>query len=111
MASRRAAAEAVAPELHEGRLGQQRGAARAAEFQPELLDDAAWARADDEHAVGKEEGFVDVVGDEHDGGAHARPQVRQQLLHAAAGEGVRRAEALIHQQQARVPLPATSQAL
>ncbi|MNF85481.1 hypothetical protein D3C84_678770 [compost metagenome] len=41
------------------------------------------------------------MGDEHHGGADARPDIQQQFLHVQAGQGVEGTERFVHQQQAR----------
>ena len=53
-----------------------------------------------EHAIGDEDGLLDVVRHEQHGQAVPLPDVGQELLHDAARERVERTERLVHQQQA-----------
>ncbi|MNP77323.1 hypothetical protein D3C76_1747290 [compost metagenome] len=39
------------------------------------------------------------MGDKHHGGADARPDVQQQLLHVQTGQGIEGAKGLVHEQQ------------
>ena len=48
--------------------------------------------------VGERDRLLQVVGDEHDGGAGARPQLQQLVLHQRPGLHVERRERLVHQQ-------------
>ena len=63
-------------------------------------DDLAGFEEDD--ALGQVEGFVEIVGDQQDGFADAGEQVAQHGLHLGAGEGIERAEGLVHQQDAGI---------
>ena len=66
----------------------------------EVGDDFAGVEEDD--ALGEVEGFVEVVGDEQDGFADAGEQVAEHGLHLGAGEGIERAEGLVHEQDGGV---------
>ena len=48
------------------------------------------------------DGLVYGMGDEHDGLAGALPDLQQRLAHRIAGNGVERAERLVHQQHRRI---------
>ncbi|MNP38421.1 hypothetical protein D3C76_1319330 [compost metagenome] len=85
--------------MSEFRAGQQAGAAWARKVQAQVFDKATGARAHHQDAVGEEQRFVDIVGDEHHGGADAGPDIQQQLLHAGTGLRVQCAERFVHQQQ------------
>ena len=74
----------------------------------EVGEDAAGVEEDD--AVGEIEGFVEVVGDEEDGLAEALKQGAHHLLHLEAGEGIERAEGLVHEEDGRVGGEGTGQA-
>ena len=65
------------------------------------VGDAARPRAHHHHAVGEEDGLVDRVGDQDDGGPGIEPDFLDQPVHLLAGEGVERAERLVHQQHGR----------
>ncbi len=53
-------------------------------------------------AVGEEDRLGDRVGDEGDGLAGLHPDFLDQQVHLVAGEGVERAERLVHQQHRRI---------
>jgi len=62
------------------------------------LDDAAWARAHDDQAGGEEDRFFHVVGDEEGDLAGPVPYAQDQFLHLPAGERIKGAQRLVHQQ-------------
>ena len=84
--------------------------------QPDLLDPARARQVDrrttsltvagpgghHHDPVGERDRLGEVVGDEDDGRAGARPQVEQLVLHELAGLHVERAERLVHQQDRRL---------
>jgi len=63
--------------------------------------DAARPRGHHVDAVGQENRFLDVVGDEQHRDAELLPDIGQDLLHHHAGLGIERAERLVHQQHLR----------
>src|SRR5712691_17776 len=75
-----------------GRLPEQRGCA--------ALQDAAAVHH--RHLVAEPEGLRHVVGDEQDRLAQARLQAAELVLQQPPGEGIERAEGLVHQQQWRI---------
>lgn len=52
----------------------------------------------DHHSVGEQHRFLDIVGDEDDGGVGAPAQGDQFMLKATTGDGIQRREGLIHEQ-------------
>src|SRR3989344_118254 len=85
-------------EVHELGAGLDRVMARVRQVHRQLGLDATGPGAEHGHAVGHEDGFVDVVGDEKHRLALGLPDAQQQLLHEHAGLVVERAEGLVHQQ-------------
>ncbi|MNG04631.1 hypothetical protein D3C84_877770 [compost metagenome] len=77
--------------------GHQFARAWPGEIQAQVFDDPPGTRTHDQQAVSEEQRFVDVMGDEHHGGADACPDVQQQLLHVQAGQGIEGAKGLVHQ--------------
>src|SRR6266404_4730267 len=67
-----------------------------------VLDNAAWARAHDEHSVGEKNCLVDVVRHEDDRNLELGPQPQQVLLHHGARLRIERAERLVHQKDRRL---------
>ena len=65
------------------------------------VGDTARPWAHHHHTVGQEDGLVDRVGDQHDGGPGIEPDLLDQPVHFLAGECVQRAERLVHQQHGR----------
>ena len=65
-----------------------------------LLQDAALRQDGD--AIPELRGLFDVVGDEHDGLLQLCLQVEELLLQPLPGDGVDRAEGLVHQQDRRI---------
>ena len=82
---------------HEGRRRPSEHLARGVV----LLQHAALG--EDRDLVPELGGLVDVVRDEHDGLLQLRLQVEELLLESLPGDGVDRAEGLVHQQHRRVP--------
>ena len=62
--------------------------------------DTARCAAEDEDAVGKEDGFLEVVGDEQDRDVHFFPDLQEVILHLGTREGVEGAEGFIHDEDA-----------
>ena len=60
--------------------------------------DAARTRAEHGHAIGHEDGFIDIVGHEHHRLALGLPDAQQQFLHQNPGLVVQRTEGLVHEQ-------------
>ncbi len=96
-----AAAEAAGIGLEIGAFARALGEA-VVEHDLDLLDDAAGAGGHHQDAVGQQDRLVDAVGHQHDGLAGAAPDLKQRVLHRFAGQRVKRAERLVHQQQLRV---------
>jgi hypothetical protein len=67
----------------------------------EVGADVAWVAAQDDDAVGQQDGFFNVVGDDEDGlGGHGLvgPQLQQFAAQVLGGQHVERAEWLVHEQ-------------
>ena len=79
-----------------GRHDLERARARERNFVN--VGDPTRPRAHHDHAVGEEDRLLDRVGDQHDGGSGVEPDFLDQPVHLLAGEGVERAEWLVHQQ-------------
>ena len=63
-------------------------------------DEAAGFEQSD--ARGQEQGFTDIVSDEHDGFAETAGEGAEFALQLGAGDGVKRAEGLVHEEDGRV---------
>ena len=66
------------------------------------LLDGGGAGAHHDDAVGKLDGFVDIVGDEDDGFALRLPDAQQFTAHDEAGDGIERAEGLVEKEHVGV---------
>ncbi len=58
--------------------------------------------AEHEDAVGEEDRFLEIMGDEHDGDVDLAPDFQEMRLHVAARLRIERAERLVHQENARL---------
>jgi len=67
-----------------------------------LFADAPWTVRHDQDAIGEEERFIDVMGDEDHGGADAGPDIEQELLHHLARLRIEGSERLVHQHHPRM---------
>src|SRR4051794_39247448 len=88
--------------LEEPRLALEMKRARARDVDVEDRLDAPGPRAHHDDAVGKEDGLVDLVGNEEHRLAGLAPDLEQLLLHELARLGVERGERLVHEQDLRV---------
>ena len=85
-----------------GVLQNRQALARPRERHREDLADAGLRTVGHHHdAVGKQQGFIHIVGHHHGGDAGLLADLHQLLLQVAAGEGIEGAEGLIEQQQPR----------
>ena len=74
------------------------------ELDLEVGADVAWVAAEDDDAVGQQDGFFNVVGDDEDGlGGHGLvgPQLQQFRTEVFGGQYVEGAEWLVHEQDFR----------
>ena len=71
-------------------------------------DDAAGFKQDD--ARGEEKRFAQIVGDEDNGFAEAAGEGAEFALEFGAGDGIKRAEGLVHQKDGRIGGEGTSDA-
>src|SRR5216684_4395721 len=71
-------------------------------------DDAAGFEQDD--AGSEEQRFAQIVSDEHDGLAEAAGEGAEFALELGAGDGIERAEGLVHQKKGRIGGEGTSDA-
>src|SRR3989442_8401320 len=74
-------------------------AARARKRDAHIGDERGRTARHHQHPIGQEDGFADPVGDEQDGLPVALPDVEQRGVHLVAGDGIERAERLVHQEQ------------
>ena len=65
----------------------------------DLADPGVGAVGHEQDAVGEQDGLVDVVGDHERGLPGVADQAQHLVLQGAAGEGVERAEGLVHQEE------------
>src|SRR5699024_9452288 len=77
-------------------------AVRPGDVHGHVEDHAARTRRHDEHPVTEDDRLVDAVGDEEDRLASLAGDPEQVSLELLAGEGVERAEGLVHEDDARV---------
>src|SRR6266540_2432929 len=66
------------------------------------LGDPSRARRHHHDPVGQEDGFLDAVGDEQDGLVGLGPDPLEEQVQLLAGDGVERAERLVHEQERRI---------
>src|SRR5262249_36910107 len=76
--------------------------ARTSKRNLDLGDNLRGTASHDEHAIGKQHGLADAVGHEQHGFTIALPELEQHDVHVVAGDGVERAERLVHEQDARI---------
>ncbi len=82
------------------RSASKAGAADAAgPWQVELQVQRDPPGAQHEHTVGQQHRLLDVVGDEEDAGPVTGAQVRHEVLHAQASQGVERGEGLVEEEE------------
>jgi len=84
--------------------GLRLAVARLGDLDAEIGADVAGISAEDDDAVGKQDGFLNIVGDQKDGlGGHGfvSPELQQFTAEVLCGEHVEGAEGLVHEEDFR----------